>query len=199
MTVEETTVGEALLVEFRRLLTEEYLVSKSGTADGRVREGLLLVLHGVMVHHAQISYFAGHSVWRIHRLLDASLSYASRRQQQLRDGNSPTPTSTMERLDEEWRHRDQPLLRQQVAAAAAAAAAAAGAQYQPMLQVVTYGTEMNEGLDALLMSSIVSGVPLEVTLRANACFQRQPLFTPVHHSLCLGTDRRLECVVDELQ
>eukprot|EP01033_Poteriospumella_lacustris_P006065 gene6065-4354_t len=34
--------------------------------------------------------------------------------------------------------------------------------YQPMLQVVTYGTEMNEGLDALLMSSIVSGVPLEI-------------------------------------
>eukprot|EP01033_Poteriospumella_lacustris_P018158 gene18158-13035_t len=31
-----------------------------------------------------------------------------------------------------------------------------------MLQVVTYGTEMNEGLDALLMSSIVSGVPLEI-------------------------------------
>lgn len=187
MTVEETTVGEALLVEFRRLLTEEYLVSKSGTADGRVREGLLLVLHGVMVHHAQISYFAGHSVWRIHRLLDASLSYASRRQQQqLRDGNSPTPTSTMERLDEEWRHRDQPLLRQQVAAAAAAAAAAAGAQYQPMLQVVTYGTEMNEGLDALLMSSIVSGVPLEVTLKANACVPRHPLCSPLFTTLSVS-------------
>lgn len=72
----------------------------------------------------------------------------------------------MKRLDDEWRHRDQPLLRQQVAAATATATAGAPVeQYRPMLQVVTYGTGMNDGLDALLMSSIVSGVPLEVNLR----------------------------------
>lgn len=145
MTIEEMTVSDALLVEFRRLLQEEYLVQ---VTDARVREGLLLVQHGVAVNHAHISYFASHSVWRTHRLLEASLQYGGE-------------TSTMTRLYQEWLYHDRPQLQQRVAASAPVATDRT-IVHRPMVQLVTYGTAMNDGLDALLMSSIVSGVPLEV-------------------------------------
>lgn len=116
----------------------------------------------VQSHLAFLSAAEAASIWRTQRFFDASLSFPSL----LTDPKTP-PTAALHAsgsfqssqtllwresqvMAQQWLQRDRPLLRQNAL------------QNNVTIQIVTYGTEMTEGLQLLLMTAELSGLPLKV-------------------------------------
>lgn len=157
LTKEEIVLTIAMLSLFQRKLFPPLIAR---VQDTTVLESVRMLQNSLNMHHSVLLQLKGDSIWRVQGYLEASIEYAPL----LSHSSVNSGVNNMEerRLHQLWLAKDRPQLANKWTKSFQYGEGTSVQDDNNRIYVLTYGTNRTDGLEKLVMSSIISGLPLEV-------------------------------------